>query len=48
MPGIRAIHVWELKADGDGTRVRTEESFEGLIVGLLRGLMKKTLAKALA
>ncbi len=48
MPGIRAIHVWELKAEDEGTRVHTEESFEGFIVGLLRGLMKKILAKALA
>jgi len=48
MLGIRAIHVWELKAEGEGTRVRTEESFDGIVATLLRGLMKKTLAKALA
>jgi hypothetical protein len=47
MPGIRATHVWELRAEGVGTRVRTEESFEGIVAGLLRGIMTKTLAKAI-
>jgi len=45
---IRAIHVWELKADGEGTRVRTEESFDGLVARLFRGFAKKTLGRALA
>jgi len=45
--GIRAIHVWELAEKGEGTQVRTEESFEGLVVRLFRGFARKTLAKAL-
>ena len=48
MAGIRAIHVWELSRHGSGTRVRTEESFQGWIVKLLAGPMRKVLAKALA
>ena len=47
MPGIRATHVWELRAEGAGTRVRTEESFEGIVAGIFRGIMTKTLVKAI-
>lgn len=47
MPGIRAIHVWELRGEDGGTRVRTEESFEGLVARLFRGYARKVLAKAL-
>lgn len=47
MLGVRAIHVWELKPDGSGTRVVTEESFEGWLARLLPGVMKKVLTKAL-
>jgi uncharacterized protein YndB with AHSA1/START domain len=45
--GIRAIHVWELAAEGNGTHVHTVESFEGLVARLFRGFARKTLAKAL-
>lgn len=45
--GIRAIHVWTLTKADEGTKVRTEESFEGLVVSLLAGSMRKALAKAL-
>jgi uncharacterized protein YndB with AHSA1/START domain len=48
MFGVRAVHVWNLVADGLGTKVRTEESFAGWLARLLPGLMKKTLANALA
>ena len=46
--GIRAIHVWEFKEKDGGTIVRTKESFEGLIVRLFRGLMKRMLDKTLS
>lgn len=45
--GIRAVHVWRLTPQGEGTHVRTEESFDGLIVRLLPGLMRKMLIRAL-
>jgi len=47
MLGIRAMHVWELRGEDGGTRVRTEESFEGLVAKLFRGYARKVLAKAL-
>jgi len=47
MLGIRAIHVWELRGEDGGTRVRTEESFEGPVAWLFRGYARKVLAKAL-
>ncbi|MDD4881238.1 MAG: SRPBCC family protein [Gallionellaceae bacterium] len=46
--GIRAVHVWRLATQGEGTHVHTEESLDGLIARLLPGLMRKMLAKALA
>ncbi len=45
--GIKAVHVWRLDATGDSTVVRTEESWEGLMVRLFRGSMKRTLKKAI-
>ena len=45
--GIRAIHVWTLTEEQNGTRARTEESFEGLLVRLLAKTMRKALDKAL-
>lgn len=47
-PGIRAVHVWSLSPDGEGTRVHTEESFDGLIVRLLAGPARRMLSQALA
>lgn len=47
MFGVRAVHVWELAAEGPGTRVRTRESFAGWLARLLPGTMRKALAKAL-
>ncbi len=46
--GIRAVHVWKFEKKDEGTHVHTEESFEGLIVRLFPGLMKKMLAKTLS
>lgn len=34
--GIRAIHVHTLEPQAGGTRVRTEESYDGLVARLLR------------
>ncbi len=45
--GIRALHVYELDEDDQGTRVRTEESFAGLVARLLRGMLRKTLDQEL-
>ena len=45
--GIRAMHVWELAAQGSGTHVHTIESFEGPVARLFRGFVRKTLAKSL-
>ncbi|AEG18838.1 SRPBCC family protein [Methanobacterium paludis] len=41
--GINAIHVWQLRAHNDGTIIRTEESWEGLMVRILHGTMQKML-----
>ena len=46
--GIRAVHVWELAAEAGGTRVRTEESFEGPLARLFPGFARKTINRALA
>jgi hypothetical protein len=45
--GITAAHVWRLQPRGDGTFVRTEESFEGPLARLLSGTMRKTIGQAL-
>jgi hypothetical protein len=46
--GIRALHFYRLEPHGGKTLVRTEESYEGLVAGLLRGALQKTLDRALA
>jgi uncharacterized membrane protein len=46
--GIRAIHRYRLESRGEGTFVRTDESYEGLIAGLFRVPLRKTLDSALA
>lgn len=45
--GIKAIHVWRIAAQDGLTTVKTEESWEGLIVRLFRGPMQRTLDEAL-
>ena len=45
--GIRAIHTWSFEPEGTGTRVRTEESFEGLLPRLLPGAMRRLLSTTL-
>jgi len=44
--GIQAVHVWRLEPSDGGTLVRTEESWEGLPVRILRGTMQRSLQKA--
>jgi hypothetical protein len=41
--GIKAIHVWMLKAQNGSTLVRTEESYDGLVARILRRPLQKTL-----
>lgn len=45
--GARARHLWVLEPRGDEVMVRTEESFEGWIVVLLKAMMQKTLDTSL-
>ncbi len=44
---INAYHEWWLEAHGDGTFVRTQESFYGLLARFLRGPLQKTLDRSL-
>ncbi len=46
--GIHAVHTWTFEPEGGGTRVRTEESFEGWLVRALAGWMRRMLAESLA
>jgi uncharacterized membrane protein len=46
--GLRAIHVFALRTDGEHTTVRTEESYSGPVARLLRGPIRRSLARALA
>jgi hypothetical protein len=45
--GIIAVHVYRLEPRGEGTRVHTEESFDGLIARLLKGPTRRTLKKGI-
>ena len=45
--GINAVHVYKLEPHAEGTKVHTEESFDGVIVGLLKRSMRKTLQKGI-
>lgn len=45
--GIRAIHIWHIEPQDGYTLVRTEESWEGLIVRILRRPMQDELEKAI-
>ncbi|PZO44226.1 MAG: polyketide cyclase/dehydrase and lipid transport [Pseudanabaena frigida] len=45
--GTKAIHVWILEPCENGMLVRTEESFEGWLVSLLRGMMQGMLDTSL-
>jgi hypothetical protein len=45
--GTRAIHTWMLEPQGESVVVRTEESFEGWLVLLTKGMMQRMLDKSL-
>jgi hypothetical protein len=45
--GTRAVHRWELERLDHGTLLRTEESLEGWLVRLLKGMMGKMLEDSL-
>ncbi len=45
--GAHAIHVWTLEANGVGTILKTEESLEGFVVGLMKGGVRKKLENTL-
>jgi hypothetical protein len=45
--GIDAVHVYLLEARGDSTLVRSEESWDGLLVRLLRRPLTRTLQKGI-
>ena len=45
--GIKAVHVWQLSPVDGGTFARTEESWDGLLVRVLRGPLQKSLQKAM-
>jgi hypothetical protein len=45
--GTQAIHIWTIEPRENGVLVRTEESFEGWLVRLLRGSMQKMLDTSL-
>lgn len=45
--GIRAAHVWTFTAQEGGVLVRTEESFDGLVVRLFAAPMRRMLASSL-
>lgn len=44
--GIKAIHVYRLEASASGTSIVSEESWTGLPVRLLRGLLRRQLQKS--
>ncbi len=46
--GISAIHAWHIQPDGDGTMVRTEESWDGLPARIFRRRSQRTLDAAIA
>lgn len=46
-PGIRATHLWQFDEQDGQTRVRTEETFEGLMARFLKGPLSKMLSSSL-
>lgn len=47
LPGIRAFHVWMFEEKDGGTIVCTKESFEGLLVRIFRGFIRRLLLRVL-
>jgi uncharacterized protein YndB with AHSA1/START domain len=46
--GVHAVHVWRLESTPRGTRVTTEESWDGWPTRVMHDRMEKTLRRALA
>lgn len=46
--GVHAVHVWRLESTPRGTRVTTEESWDGWPTRLMRKRMEQTLRRAVA
>lgn len=44
--GIKAVHVWKLEPNHNKTVISSEESWEGLIVSILKGRMQKILEES--
>ncbi len=44
---VHAIHVFRLRSEQGGTLVRSEESWEGFIAGLLKGYSRKTIHRGI-
>jgi hypothetical protein len=45
--GIKAIHVFRVASEDEGTLVRSEESWEGILPSILKAYSRKTLDKAI-
>lgn len=45
--GIQAVHTWSFESEDGGTRVRTEESFDGILARVFAGPMRRMLNGAL-
>jgi uncharacterized protein YndB with AHSA1/START domain len=45
--GIKAVHVFRFQASDGGTLARSEESWAGLLPGLLKGYSRRTLDKGI-
>jgi uncharacterized protein YndB with AHSA1/START domain len=46
--GMRAIHVWQLEPEGDGTRVTTMESMSGWLTRLVKLFSPRFLTQSMA
>ncbi len=45
--GIKAVHLWNIDFIDEKTVVTTEESWDGIIVRLMKGTMQKSLQKSI-
>jgi len=45
--GIKAVHVFRFESHEDGTLVRSEESWTGLLASLFKGYSRKTLDRGI-
>lgn len=45
--GVKALHIWRLESQEGKTVVRSEESWDGLLVRIFHGAMQKTLKTSL-